>query len=216
MPTRIRNIKISSNVPDGSTPSGCARGGASLKWYQAETVRILLSMHDNNFPVPLESDSTVKMEAWLGNALGTLYINKAGTLINEDGGTVRVDLSMAESNLPAGSYNYHIKVFDATGEEEMGVAAAGILQVISSPNSAAADYVGTSPAVQTAWGEIEGELEEQTDLLEVLNAKASKKETNAEVSDYGLRFWNPDQNKFQRVRLRGSANAEYLEIADEV
>jgi len=32
----------------------------------------------------------------------------------------------------------------------------------------------------------------------------------------GLRLYNPDQGKFQRVRLRGSDNAEYVEVVDDV
>ena len=143
----------------------------------------MVRMGDEGFPVPIEDDSTVKLEAWIGSAIETLYISKAGSVVDEDGGVISVDLSMAESNLPAGSYNYHFKVFDAD-DTEMGVAASGVLEVISSPNSANADYVGTSPAV--VWGGIGGDPEDNADLQALLDAKANDSEVVKLTGDQSI------------------------------
>jgi hypothetical protein len=185
----LRELRISSEIPDASRPLQVRAGMASLVWFAGEQVRILASLQSNRFPRALAATDTVVLEAWSGTDLATLFIDAPGTVLNATGGYLEIVLAPESGTLPPGAYNYQIKVFDESGDL-VGVGVAGTLQVLSSPNSANTDYVGTSPA------------------LDLTNY--SKPNCNFRFSGGMLQIYNPVTQLWYPLGIYGEAGAEQI------
>jgi hypothetical protein len=148
LPTR--ELRISADLSNASKISGSRSGAASLTWYSGETVRIVASAQDGRFPLSVADGMSVRMVAWSGSDLETLYIDRPGTIITQLGGMLSVDIAPEYSALPVGAYSFLIRVYDAEGTD-LGVSHAGILQVLPNP---ASDAVFAGPFKAVDWEEI--------------------------------------------------------------
>jgi hypothetical protein len=145
-PLPIRTINLRSEIPQASAPQGTNGISAMVQWYQAETVLLRCSLQALGLPRAIDKDYSVKAIAWQGADLDTLYLNSPGEIISGPGGYIQVRIEPNYSNLPAGSYHLQIKVYDPEGSE-MGIGLAAPLNVLPTPNSQNAQYVGTAPSL---------------------------------------------------------------------
>lgn len=138
-----RNLIFTADVQNSNRLQGARTGKADLEFYQTEAIRLDVYAVNRGAPLTFAATDRVVLEAWSGTDTTTLYINKAGSVVNGDGGHIRVELVPAESNLPAGGYSFVVKVLDQTDPDHV-VSLAGYVNVVASPNSESVSYVGTS------------------------------------------------------------------------
>ena len=136
MPDPIRSIHIRTEIPDASRPRHRNRGMADLVWYQGETVQIRVSLQALGLPVSITPNHTVKLIAWQGEDLSSLFIDRTGSIVSAPGGYVQVTLPPNLSALPAGAYHAQIKVI-SPGGEQVGIGLSGLAQVLPSPDGTA-------------------------------------------------------------------------------
>ena len=118
----LNHITIS---PDQKTASTFDK----ITMFQGESVILDVTPHRSGLCIPIPSDAYSVWSAWIDGAPNTLYIQDTGVYY---AGSMRHELTPAESNLAAGNYKTQVQAFQADGTR-MGVIANGDMIVSYSP-----------------------------------------------------------------------------------
>lgn len=117
-----------------------------IEWYKGESIQYNAKLWRGQAAVSTTAGSVPVLKVWASNNLSLLYVNATGTIVSSGGNEARVELTTGQANLPAGTYNSALMIYDGTNY--MGVAAYAPVRVTWSP---AGDYIAYVGAMSSPW-----------------------------------------------------------------